>query len=220
MHSQDRENYIHFQKTGAYEVAYELKKEGKIKHLGISFHDTAEVLEKTDAGLNEITHAVEMLNGISLKKKEEPGSDLDKESIKDGDFFESDGMKYQVVNAVLGTVKLVKGKDTANITVYTVSYKEKQYKVTEISARAFENCKKKLKKAVIGASVERIGGNAFKGCKKLKTVTVKGKSKLMKVGSGAFKKTSSKIQIKLPKNLKNHKKLKKQIKKAGISKIK
>lgn len=180
----------------------------------------AEVLEKTDAGLNEITHAVEMLNGISLKKKEEPGSDLDKESIKDGDFFESDGMKYQVVNAVLGTVKLVKGKDTANITVYTVSYKEKQYKVTEISARAFENCKKKLKKAVIGASVERIGGNAFKGCKKLKTVTVKGKSKLMKVGSGAFKKTSSKIQIKLPKNLKNHKKLKKQIKKAGISKIK
>ena len=46
MHAQDRNLYSHFQETEAYKVAYELKKEGKIKHLGISFHDTAEVLEK------------------------------------------------------------------------------------------------------------------------------------------------------------------------------
>lgn len=46
MHAQDSEKYEHFQKCHAYEVAQELKKEGKVKHVGISFHDTAEVLEK------------------------------------------------------------------------------------------------------------------------------------------------------------------------------
>lgn len=46
MHAQDRKKYEHYQKTEAYEVALELKKEGKIKHLGISFHDNAELLEQ------------------------------------------------------------------------------------------------------------------------------------------------------------------------------
>lgn len=45
MHAQDRDIYKHFQECHAYEIAQELKKEGKIKHVGISFHDTAEVLE-------------------------------------------------------------------------------------------------------------------------------------------------------------------------------
>lgn len=46
MHAQDREHYRHFQKCEAYEVAQELKKEGNVKHVGISFHDTADVLEQ------------------------------------------------------------------------------------------------------------------------------------------------------------------------------
>lgn len=46
MHAQDRTKYEHYQKNEAYEVAKELKKEGKIKHLGISFHDNAEMLEQ------------------------------------------------------------------------------------------------------------------------------------------------------------------------------
>lgn len=45
MHAQSAENYPKYQKYKAYETAFELKKEGKIKHLGISFHDTADVLE-------------------------------------------------------------------------------------------------------------------------------------------------------------------------------
>lgn len=45
MHAQGSKNYPKFQKCEAYEVAQELKKEGKIKHIGISFHDTAEVLD-------------------------------------------------------------------------------------------------------------------------------------------------------------------------------
>lgn len=46
MHAQDRNIYQHFQKCNAYKIAQELKEEGKIKHLGISFHDSADVLEK------------------------------------------------------------------------------------------------------------------------------------------------------------------------------
>ncbi len=45
MHAQDRENYKHYTKCRAYEIAQELKAEGKIKHVGISFHDTADVLD-------------------------------------------------------------------------------------------------------------------------------------------------------------------------------
>ena len=46
MHAQSKENFAHFKKCHAYEQALALKKEGKIKHFGISFHDTAEVLEE------------------------------------------------------------------------------------------------------------------------------------------------------------------------------
>ena len=46
MHAQNRYNYPLFKKCRAYEQAFELKKEGKIRHVGISFHDTADVLEK------------------------------------------------------------------------------------------------------------------------------------------------------------------------------
>lgn len=45
MHAQDRNNYKKFTECKAYETAYKFKEEGLIKHLGISFHDKAEVLD-------------------------------------------------------------------------------------------------------------------------------------------------------------------------------
>ena len=45
MHCQTSKNYQKFQDCKAYETAMELKKEGKIRHLGFSFHDTPEFLE-------------------------------------------------------------------------------------------------------------------------------------------------------------------------------
>jgi len=45
MHAQNRTNYQKFKRLHAYEIAYDLKKEGKIRHLGLSFHDKAEVLD-------------------------------------------------------------------------------------------------------------------------------------------------------------------------------
>lgn len=46
MHSQGSKNYGQYQCCRAYEIGKQLKDEGKIRHLGISFHDKAEFLEK------------------------------------------------------------------------------------------------------------------------------------------------------------------------------
>ena len=46
MHAQSSSNYQHYKDCRAYETAFELKKEGKIRHVGISFHDTAEMLDR------------------------------------------------------------------------------------------------------------------------------------------------------------------------------
>lgn len=46
MHAQDKNIFAKFKRCHAYETALELLKEGRIKHLGISFHDKAEVLEQ------------------------------------------------------------------------------------------------------------------------------------------------------------------------------
>ncbi len=46
MHSQSRESYAQFCQLHCYETVMELKSEGKFRHFGISFHDTAEVLDQ------------------------------------------------------------------------------------------------------------------------------------------------------------------------------
>ena len=46
MHAQSKDIFEKFKRCRAYEIAFELKNEGKIKHLGLSFHDKAEVLDE------------------------------------------------------------------------------------------------------------------------------------------------------------------------------
>lgn len=46
MHAQDAQNFEFYKSCKAYETAFSLKEEGKIRHVGISFHDTPEVLDK------------------------------------------------------------------------------------------------------------------------------------------------------------------------------
>lgn len=45
MHAQDKENYAKYKKCRAYEIAAMMKAEGKLRHVGMSFHDTHEVLD-------------------------------------------------------------------------------------------------------------------------------------------------------------------------------
>ena len=46
LHSQTKSTFEKYKKLHAYEHAFELKKEGKVKHVGFSFHDTADVLDE------------------------------------------------------------------------------------------------------------------------------------------------------------------------------
>lgn len=46
MHAQSEEIFKYFKKCHAYEIALQLKEEGKIRHFGISFHDKAEALNQ------------------------------------------------------------------------------------------------------------------------------------------------------------------------------
>ncbi len=197
--------------------------------------DAKAVLSKENATLEELTNALAELKGKQLVKDmgssqppsdqtpapgpaPAPAPDNGKKELKNGSEFTVKGIKYKVVNAKALTVKLVKGKDLAKVTIDTVTAPEdgRKYKIVEISNNAFKGFKKKLKAVTIGANVATIGKNAFNGCKKLATVTIKNKSKLKKVGAGAFKGASKKIKVKLPSNLKKNKSVKNQLKKAGI----
>ena len=46
MHAQNRRNFEKYKACRAYETAFALKEEGKVRHVGISFHDTPEILDQ------------------------------------------------------------------------------------------------------------------------------------------------------------------------------
>ena len=81
----------------------------------------------------------------------------------------------------------------------SIKVKGKVYKVTVIADSAFKN-NLSIKKVVIGKNVKAIKANAFRGCKKLKSITVKTtKLKASKVGKNAFKGINKKAVFKIPK---------------------
>ena len=91
---------------------------------------------------------------------------------------------------------------TSVIIPTTIKIKGATYKVTEISTNAFKN-NRKLKKVVIGQNIVKIGKNAFYGCKKLTSITIKSSRLTLKnIGKNAFKNTSPKATVKVPKKQK------------------
>ena len=46
MHAQSKGNFPQYKRCRAYEQAFSLKAEGKVRHVGLSFHDTAAVLDE------------------------------------------------------------------------------------------------------------------------------------------------------------------------------
>ena len=77
-HSLNRNNYEKFKRCKAFEACLELKREGKIKHFGISFHDKAEVLETILSDYPEIEIVQIQLNYL----------DFDDPSVEGGKCYE------------------------------------------------------------------------------------------------------------------------------------
>lgn len=101
------------------------------------------------------------------------------------------------------TVAFIGNKAKTSVTIpTTIKIKDATYKVTEISTNAFKN-NRKLKKVVIGQNIVKIGKNAFYGCKKLTSITIKSSRLTLKnIGKNAFKNTSPKATVKVPKKQK------------------
>lgn len=78
MHSQSAEVYRKFTACRAYETVAELKRQGKIRHMGISFHDKPAVLEQILTEHPEIEVVQIQLNYI----------DIDNPSIESGAVYE------------------------------------------------------------------------------------------------------------------------------------
>ncbi len=73
MHAQDGRNFEKYRRCNAYETAFELKKEGKIRHVGISFHDSAEVLEHIITTYPEIEVVQIQFNYVDYEDPEVEG---------------------------------------------------------------------------------------------------------------------------------------------------
>ena len=116
--------------------------------------------------------------------------------------------EYKITSTGSRTVSFCKGKkDAVSVTVPdTVKIQGKGYKVTAVAENAFKGCKK-LKSVTVGKNVTSIGKNAFSGCSGLKKITVK-TAKLKSVGKNALKGIHKKAVIKVPKSrLSKYKKL-------------
>lgn len=117
------------------------------------------------------------------------------------------------------TVAFYKAKNTAATKVVipaTVTLDGVTYKVNAISDQAFKGCRK-LKSVTIGKNITKIGKKAFYECRKLKSITIKSKKlKNNSIGAKAFNGIHGKAVIKVPKTQK--KTYQKWLRKKGAAK--
>lgn len=137
---------------------------------------------------------------ITTKPSEATESDKTTEAStapKTGSSVTVKNVTYKVTTT--STVEFTKaGSQSKTVTIpASIKVNGKSLKVTSIAAKAMKN-NKKVTKVVIGSNVTKIGANAFNGCSKLKTITIKS-SKLKTVGKNAIKNIYPKAKISCPK---------------------
>ncbi len=169
------------------------------------------VIEAKAAGQNQGGQSQGGQNGETAAKSDKENSpykdlpDVTKVSTpKKGEKYtdEANGAVYQAVKSGKSIVLIYLAtisKETETVSIpATVKIGKKKYKVTQIAPNAFKGCKK-LKKVTIGKSIKKIGKKAFFGCSALKKITIKTTSLTKKnVGANAFKGIHTKAQIKVP----------------------
>lgn len=107
-----------------------------------------------------------------------------------------------------GTVSFTGMKNSSKTVLIpsTITVDDITYQVTSVADFALKN-NRNVKKVVIGSNVSVIGKEAFRGCKKLKSILVQSK-KIVTVGKNAVKNVSKKAVIKCPaKKVKSYQKL-------------
>ena len=141
-----------------------------------------------------VSGTLDLTNGYDGKVGPEPGiHDIVTEVTKDG-------VTYKL-NDKNGTATATKAKKSLKKAVIPASVKANNttYKVTAIADSAFKGLKK-LTTLTIGKNVKKIGKRAFYQCEKLTSITIS-TSSLTKnsIGKEAFKGTPKTVKIKVPK---------------------
>ena len=78
------------------------------------------------------------------------------------------------------------------------------YKVTALGKNAFKGCKK-IKHITVGSNIAKLGKTIFTKCTKLKGIEFKtGRLTKKSIAAGAFKGVSKKVIIKVPKEMKKN----------------
>ncbi|MBR5571576.1 MAG: aldo/keto reductase [Oscillospiraceae bacterium] len=67
MHAQNAERFVKYKNCRAYETALELKEEGLIRHLGLSFHDKADVLDQILTEYPQVEAVQLQLNYVDME---------------------------------------------------------------------------------------------------------------------------------------------------------
>lgn len=116
-----------------------------------------------------------------------------------GNVYTISGLQYKVKKTGKdGTVACI-GREKKSLKKVkipaSVRIKGKTYKVTAVTKNAFKDTN--ITQVTLGSNIKVIGENAFYGCKKLSTITIKTK-KISKIGKGAWKKIAKKAQFKVP----------------------
>ena len=122
-------------------------------------------------------------------------------TIKVGTKFQSGKFQYKVtsLSGDTGTATLIgtKSKKLTSVNVpETVKKGKYTLTVDAIGDNAFKNCKK-LKSVATNTKIKKIGKNAFKGCKKLTAVNIKS-AELKSVGKNALKGISKQAVVTAP----------------------
>lgn len=137
--------------------------------------DAEGVLARADASAEELTNAMTVLNSKELVKDTSvaPQPPVTEEpKLQKNQKATVSGVSYKVTNADKKEVTITKGKNIKNVKIgATVVIDGVTCKITQIANNAFKNCKK-VKTVVVGNQVTSIGKNAFTGCSSLTTVTI------------------------------------------------
>ncbi|MGN0277487.1 MAG: leucine-rich repeat protein, partial [Hominisplanchenecus sp.] len=176
----------------------------EVTRLGTELQNARESLKQlqqdADVKDTQITGLEERIRELEkLKNTINPAPQV---GVQNGDSIEVAHVRYRVTDAEKKEAR-VDGVSDTGVTAIKIASEVKlggdTFKVTAVSANAFQNCKK-LKSVTIGKNVVSIGKKAFFQCTKLKAVTIKS-TKAPKIGRQAFKGIPAKCRITVPKKM-------------------
>lgn len=198
-----------------------VRKEAADHSLLAAFYDSVKGLTKgnyTDSSWNRLQSAVKdaqaLLGSASAKQADINRATVNlitainglKENeaakIQPNKVYTVGNLKYKVTKTTDGneevSVSGVKSKKLTRATIgSTVTINGVKCKVTSIAGKAFKGCGR-LKKVTVGANVKRIGSYAFYKCSMLKNISLQG-TNLKTVGKNALKGISGNAVIKVAK---------------------